>query len=134
MKHRAQFQDEKLADCFPPTLGYYFSKIFEALHNGTYFSLGKVHVEMVAGCLTKLRDMLKARGEWGIHDSVNYEYKLLEYPLSELNSFFTDREASKFDERDMYIFCSFVKDQFKTLQQIASEFDEQYASPPASDG
>lgn len=134
MKHREQLKDEKLADCFPPTLGYFFSKIFEALHSSTYFPLGKMHVELVAECLTKLRSMLEKRGEWGIYDSVNYEYELLEYPLTELKAFFADRQASKFTEKDMYIFCSFVKEQLKTLQQIADELDEQYASRPGGDG
>ena len=134
MKHRAQFIDEKLSDCFPQTLGYYFSKIFEALHSSTYFPLGKMHVELVAECLTKLRATLEKRGDWGIYDSVNYEYELLEYPLAELKAFFTNRAGSKFNERDMYIFCAFVREQLKTLQQIAAEFDEQYASPPSGDG
>lgn len=29
MKHREKFRDEKLVDCFPPALGYYFSKILK---------------------------------------------------------------------------------------------------------
>lgn len=133
MKHREQFKDEKLADCFPPTLGYYFGKIFEALHSSRYFPFGKMHVDLVAECLDKMRAFLEKRGDWGIYDSVNYEYELLEYPLAELKAYFTDPAQSKFNEKGIFIFCAFVKEQLKTLQQIAAEFDEQYASLPGGD-
>lgn len=133
MKHREQFRDEKLLDCFPPALGYFFSKIFEAIHSSRYFPQGLMHVELVGECLTKLRAMLEKRGEWGIHDSVNYEYELLEYPLDQLKKYFSDSVTSTLNNKDAYIFCSFVKTQFMSLQQIAREFDEEYASAPGGD-
>jgi hypothetical protein len=131
MKHREQFRDERLSACFPPTLSYYFSKIFEAIHSPTYYPLGSMHVDLVSECLSKMRALLEKRGEWGIYDSVNYEYELLEYPLAELKRFFLDRGTSKLNDQDAYIFCSFVREQFKSLQQIAVEFDEQYSTNPA---
>lgn len=133
MKHREQFRDNKLADCFPQTLGYFFSKIFEAIHSPRYFPLGKMHVDLISECLAKLRTMLEKRGEWGIYDSVNYKYKLLEYPIAQLLSFFSDPESLKLNDQDAYIFTSFVQNQFKSLRKIADEFDEQYASSPAKD-
>lgn len=133
MEHREKFRDEKLTDCFPPTLGYFFSKIFEAIHNPRYFSLGKMHVDLVLDCLAKMRALLDKRGEWGIHDSVNYEYELLEYPLSQLQLFFFDTASSRLSDKDAYIFTSFVQNRFKALQKMAQEIDEQYASPPARD-
>lgn len=132
--HREQFRDEKLADCFPPTLGYYFSKIYEAIHRADYYALGSMHVDLVAECLAKMKALLEKRGEWGIYDSVNYEYELLEYPLAELKLYFTGQSASKFNARDAYIFCAFVREQLKSLEKIAGEFDEQYASTPSDGG
>ncbi len=128
MKHREQFQDKKLVECFPPALGYYFSKIFEALHNPAYFPLGSGHVDLVGQCVEKLRSMLEHRGEWGVHDSLTYEFELLQYPLTELKNFFVCKEASKFNERDMYIFCAFLKEQCKVLRTIAIDIDREYAS------
>lgn len=77
-----------------------------------------------------MKALLERRGEWGIYDSVNYEYQLLEYPLAQLKIFFTDHESSKLNDQDAYIFCAFVREQFKTLQQIAREVDEEYAKSP----
>ena len=69
MTHRAQFKDEKLADCFPATWGYYFTKIVDGLHGSGYFHLGEMHIDRVADCLTKLRAMLEKRGDWSGHPS-----------------------------------------------------------------
>lgn len=134
VKHREQFRDEKLVDCFPSDLGSFLSKIFEAIHSPRSYPLGRMHVDLVAECLPKMKALLETRGEWGIHDSVNYEYELLDYPLEQLKQFFSDRLASELNDKDAYIFCAFVREQFKTLQQIASDFDEQYAAPPVKDG
>jgi hypothetical protein len=133
MKHREQFREEKLAECFPQTLGYYFSKIFEAIHSPRYFPLGKMHVDLISECLVKLRVMLEQRGEWGIYESVDYEYELLEYPIEQLKIYFSDPAAAKLGAKDAYIFTAFVRNQFKSLQKIASEFDEQYAAAPHRD-
>jgi hypothetical protein len=134
MKHRSEHRDEKLRDVFPDTLTYYFSKIFEAIHSSTYFPLGEMQVDLVWKCLISLKELLEKRGEWGIYDSVNYEYELLEYPLGELKSFFTNRAASKLNEKDAYIFCAFIRERLKTLQQIASEIDDEYLKHPAEEG
>ena len=134
MKHRLEHRDEKLQHVFPETLSYYFSKIFEAIHSSTYFPLGGMHVDLVAECLSRLKQLLEKRGEWGIYDSVHYAYELLEYPLTELKSFFSNRGASKLNHKDAYIFCAFIKAQLKTLQQIAREIDEEYAKNTAEQG
>jgi hypothetical protein len=134
MKHRSEHRDEKLQRVFPDMLPYYFSKIFEAIHSSTYFPMGGMHVDLVAECLTRLKQLLEKRGEWRIYDSVNYEYELLEYPLAKLKSFFTNRAASKLNAKDAYIFCAFIREQLKTLQQIAREIDDEYAKNPAEEG
>lgn len=130
-EHRAKHCDEKLREVFPEVLPYYFSKIFEAIHSSTYFPLGGMHVDLVTECLARLKQLLEKRGEWGIYDSVDYEYQLLEYPLAELKTFFTAPAESKLNAKDAYIFCAFVSEQIKNLQQIAGEIDDQYAKAPA---
>lgn len=130
MKHRQQHKDKKLASCFPATLGYYFSKIFEGIHSYGKYPLGKMHVELVAECLTCIRAMLEERGDWGIHDSVNYEFELLEYPIQRLLEYFTDKQTSGLNDKDAFVFCSFLQHRLGTLQQIAGEIDETYESSP----
>ncbi len=129
-KHRLEYRDEKLQDVFPKALSYYFGKIFEAIHNTAYFPLGEMHVDLVTECLSSLKDCLEKRGEWGVYDSVDYEYELLEYPLAELKTFFSDGDASKLNAKDAYIFCAFVREQIKNLQQIAKEIDDEYSMNP----
>ena len=130
MTHRKEHRDDKLSNVFPPVLGYYFQKIVEAAREPAYFPLGKMHVDLVSECLARFKSLLEKRGEWGIYDSVNYEYELLEYPLAELRGFFTDQRASKLNERDAYIFSRFVQEELRTLQQIAQEIDEEYSRVP----
>lgn len=130
LKHRAQHRDEKLREVFPQVLPYYFSKIFEAIHSSTYFPVGGMHVDLISECLARLKQLLEKRGEWGIYDSVNYEYELLEYPLSELKRFFTKPAESKLNAKDAYIFCAFVREHIKSLQQIAGEIDDEYSKTP----
>ena len=133
MKHRKQHKEGKLSSCFPSTLPYYFEKVFEAIYSSSSFPLGKMHIEFIGECLIKMRVMLEVRGEWGIYDSIDYEYGLIDYPLQELASFFSDRENSKLNEKDAYIFCSFISEQIKTLIQIAEEIDEKYSATPSND-
>lgn len=133
MKHREQHNCIKLSTCFPETLPYYFSKIFEAIHSPQSYPLGKMHIDLVAECLTNLRAMLEKRGEWGIYHSIDYEYELLEYPLQQLTVFFTDPSASRLNSKDAYIFCAFVSEQIKTLIQIAQEIDDTYEGSPSGD-
>jgi len=134
MKHREKHKDEKLASCFPSALGYYFSKIFEAIHSPRSYPLGGMHIELVGECLVKMRKMLEERGEWGISESINYEYELLEYPLQQLATFFDDRSASELNNKDAYIFSTFVREQINTLIKIAEEIDEEYEVSLATDG
>lgn len=133
MKHRELHKRKKLTSCFPDTLGYYFSKIFEAIHSPEYYPLGKMHVDLVAECLSCMKVMLQERGEWGIYDSIEYEYELLEYPLERLATFFTDRIASGLNGKDAYIYTDFVQHRIETLEKIAGEVDETYETTPNDD-
>lgn len=130
MAHREQHRNDKLTDAFPQVLGYYFEKIFESTREPTYFPFGKMHVDLVSECLGRFKSLLEKRGEWGTSDSINYQYKLLEYPLAELKGFFTDRQTSKLNEKDAHIFASFVREELRELQKIAREIDEDYSTIP----
>ncbi|MCA8907464.1 MAG: hypothetical protein KDE20_18375 [Caldilineaceae bacterium] len=132
-RHRSAHRDEKLAHAFPRTLSYYFSKIFEAIHDEAHFSLGAMHVTLVSECVARFKELLEKRGEWGINASIDYEYELLEYPLVELKSFFTDGATSKLNVKDAYIFCSFIHERLENLQQFAGEIDEKYAKSPSEE-
>lgn len=130
MKHREQHKGKKLASCFPDTLGYYFSNIFDAIHSPDDYPLGKTHVGYVSECLSCMKSMLQEREEWGINESIEYEHKLLEYPLERLATFFTDRTASGLDSKDAFIYTDFVQHRIERLRQIAGEVDANYEATP----
>ena len=128
MEHREKHKDVKLAECFPHTISYFFSKIFEASFNSSAFSLGAIHVKCIQDCLDDFQSKLEQRGEWNVYDSVNYHYELIAYPMSELKVYFDSSPETKLNDKDVYIFASFVSEQIKTLKVIAKEIDEEYAS------
>jgi hypothetical protein len=55
---------------------------------------------------------------------------LIEYPLQQLDHYGLYREPAKLNNRDAYIFASFVSDQIDHLKEIARELDEEYGNPP----
>lgn len=129
MKHREQHRQEKLRDIFPGTMGYYFEKIYEATWGERKFPLGATHLSLVEECLGNFRLALEDRKEWGIHASIAWHFELIDYPISELKRYFSDKTASKLNDKDAYIFAKFVEGEIKHFETIASEIDETYASP-----
>ena len=128
MEHRKMHKDTKLIECFPPTMSYFFSKIFEASYSSESFPLGAIHVKCIQDCLNEFKAKLEGRGEWGVYDSVDYHYQLIAYPMSELTAYFNSSPETKLNEKDVYIFASFVSEQINTLEIIAKEIDEEYES------
>ena len=130
MKHHEAHGERKVQDVFPQTLSYYFQKIFEANRGGAAFGLGLPHLKFVEECLDAFKNDLKARDEWGIYDSIDYHVELISYPLDELKQYFSMPKESKLNQKDVYIFISFVSDQIESLKKITSEIDEEYESKP----
>lgn len=130
VKHRETHKDTKVRDFFPQTLSYNFQKLFEASVSGQAFSLGFTNLKIIEDCLNKFKSELEARGEWGIYDSIDYHMELISYPLEQLKQYFSAHEESKLNEKDAYIFTSFMSDQIEILKKIAEEIDEDYTSNP----
>lgn len=128
LEHRSKHKDVKLAECFPHTINYFFSKIFEASFNSSAFPLGAMHVKCIQDCLDNFQSKLEERGEWNVYDSVDYHYDLIAYPMLELKAYFDRSPETKLNEKDVYIFASFVSEQIKTLEEIAKEIDEEYGA------
>jgi len=128
MEHRDKHKHVKLTECFPHTISYFFSKIFEASFDSSAFSLGRIHVKCVQDCLDDFQSKLKERGEWEVYDSINYHYELIAYPMSELKAYFESSPETKLNDKDVYIFTSFMAEQMQTLETIAKEIDEEYKS------
>jgi len=128
MEHRQKHKANKLTDIFPHTISYHFSKIFEATHGSGLFALGTPNMKMIAGCIDSFKRELINREEWGLYDSIDYHYELIEYPLNRLEAYFEGND--EMNEKDAYIFASFLSEQVKSLEEIAKELDEKYESTP----
>ncbi|POB17835.1 hypothetical protein CRN36_11720 [Vibrio vulnificus] len=126
MEHRLMHKDNKLEDSFPQTLSYHLGKIYEATYTRESFALGKVNLTTVSQVLEDFKNALESRSEWGVYDSVNFHYEQLEYPLQQLELYFNGE--SKLNEKDAYIFASFVEKQFDELIEIAKDIDKEYES------
>lgn len=126
MEHRDMHKDNKLQDIFPQTLSYYLSKIYEGTYTQQAFILGKVNLNIVADILDKFKNTLEARSEWRENNSINFYYDHLEYALYQLKQYFTGN--STFNEKDAYIFVSFVEKQLNELIAIAKDIDREYES------
>ncbi|OEE70909.1 hypothetical protein A1OO_22055 [Enterovibrio norvegicus FF-33] len=126
MEHRLMHKENKLEDSFPQTLSYHLGKIYEATYTRQSFALGKVNLSTVSQVLESFKNALEARSEWGVYDSVNFHYEQLEYPLQQLELYFEGE--STFNEKDAYIFASFVEKQFDELIEIAKDIDKEYES------
>ena len=128
VEHREKHKETKLADAFPHTTRYHISKIFESTSSPDMFPLGDANVRMIEGFLEKFKQKLTDREEWGVYDSINYHYELIEYPLARLKEYFNRNDPM--NEKDAYIFASFVSEQVEELKDIAQELDNKYESRP----
>lgn len=79
-------------------------------------------------CLESFKDELSDRDEWGVYESIDYYYELIDYPLKRLKSYFNGDDS--INEKDAYIYASFLSNQLKSIQEIAKELDEEYESAP----
>ena len=127
MEHRKKHKANKLADIFPHTISYHFSKTYEATYSEDSFPLGTPNIKMISNCIESFKNELSNRGEWGVYDSIDYHYGLIEYPLKRLEEYFQSNDDM--NEKDAYIFASFISDQIISLEEIAKELDEKYEAP-----
>lgn len=130
IEHRNKHRDTKLVNLFPHTLSYDFSKVFEATYRSERFCLGSLHLKIIKECVEKFKSELSKRGEWDISESINYHYDKITYTLTELEQYFEGTGNSKLNDKDAYIFTSFLREQVRCLENIAAEIDEEYESTP----
>lgn len=125
-EHMNQFKDQKLKDAFHPSLSYLLSKVCESTFGNAPPQLGLVNLEEAERMLQAFNDSLEERGLTGAYSGVAGTLEQLSYPLEQLKSYFKDPEASRLNDRDAYIFASFVIAQFEELQEMAGEIDAEY--------
>lgn len=128
--HRAKYRDQRLQDVFPPTLGYYFQKIGNAIDGSNPKEFGKMHIQLVAEVIEAFKERLKKRGILQAYDSIVYLIDLIEYPIQELTMYFADSTCSSLNAKGAHIFAFFIDKHIEELKSIAKEIDEDYNSEP----
>lgn len=128
MEHRKMHREEKLGDFFHNNLSYYFEKIYGATHSSQPPEAGLMHTNLISEVIEKFKNALKNRDLFDTYDSLKYELELLEYPLSELKGFFNEPQSSKLNEKDAYIFASFIEEYIGKIKKTAEEIDQEYNS------
>jgi hypothetical protein len=88
VEHRNKHRGTKLADLFPTTLNYHFSKVLEATYHSERYNLGNSSLQLIKECIEKFKVELVKRGEWDISESINDNYEKIIYPITELEQYF----------------------------------------------
>lgn len=125
-EHREMFSKTKLVETFPPTMGYYFEKLYEAVGGRHSAEYGAAHVKLLQEAVERFKLALKERGSAGAYDSVEYHLELVDYPLGELAAYFLSPQSARLSDRDANIFTHFVQDQMRQLREMAVEIDQDY--------
>jgi hypothetical protein len=125
MMHREKYPDEKLHDILAGGLGYALGKIYEGVNGDTEFMLVGIHLREIKECLGRFRAALEARGDLG--GTVLHDLGLLDYPLEKLDEYAANRNGTRLNDKDAYIFARFVESQIDELKIIAKELDDEYA-------
>jgi hypothetical protein len=134
--HKERFKMEKLAELFPPTLGYYFEKISAAAAGDDSPAMGAAGLQGVRAALQAFEEALLRRDlALDTYDCIKHTYKHpyggLEYPLAQLEGFFATLESGQqpsIDQQAAYIFAWFVKGKVDDLRGMAQEIDTDYSS------
>jgi hypothetical protein len=85
---------------------------------------------LVSATVEALKERLRQRGLLDSYDSAVYLLQLIEYPIQELTSYFTDPTNSPINAKGAYIFAFFIEKHIEKLKVIAQEIDETYEGEP----
>jgi hypothetical protein len=91
MEHRQAFKGEKLVSLFPTTLGYFFEKVYAAIHNPSYGNrpMGELCLQSIVTAFASFKSALDKRGILNESSNIHYELDEVEYPLIELGRYFS---------------------------------------------
>jgi hypothetical protein len=126
MEHKNKFKEERLQDIFPSAIDYYFEKISGACDGSD--PLGASMLGLVLNSIESFKTAMQTRGVLKAYVSVTDYLGLIEYPLTELKKYFENSTESNLNSKSAYIFAFFAHKHMHTLQNMAKEIDEEYAS------
>ena len=132
-EHKQKFKNEKLEDCFPQIVHYYFEKIYESISNFEKYppNFGLVHLNLIRKSIEDFQKVLAKRDiDWETYPDIKNTCGDIEYPFSKLEEFLNsikDGKPTNINGKDAVIFWENSRQHFNELIQIIREIDEEYA-------
>ena len=126
MNHKNEFADQKMINCFPPTLSYHFEKIYEMTSRAELFEFAKANFAVIEKTIVDFKEGLVKRGILSASDTAKYILALLRYPTDKLRKFFDN--TGNLNKEDISIYTFYIEKQVNELRDLAREIDEEYSS------
>ncbi len=129
LEHRRKFRSIKLVSAFPGTLNYGFEKMGDGIRNDSLrIATGKWGFDHVIGSIEDFKRLLNERDILEAYDmSVDPILKELEYPIQELNVFYSGGE-NRMSNESAEVFCFYLEQKVKQLRELAIAIDKEYDS------
>lgn len=127
MEHKNMYKDEKLADIFPQTMLYFYEKISETIFGNAPPEFGLGFLDIIAEVVQKFKAALEERQIFQAYNVAD-DFEWAEYSLSKLHQYFNGTSEVVLNDKDAYIYLSFIQKQLSDLHQIAKEIDDEYES------
>ncbi len=125
-EHRRRFRDTKLANAFAPVT-YCHERINASIEGTLPNSIGAEMLREIVRCISNFNDGLSTRGPLDAYTTIVCELGELDYPITQLEAYFLQPADSKLNEIDAHIMHFFIFSKLRSLRQVASEIDHDYA-------
>jgi hypothetical protein len=129
-KHREEFRSVSLSKCFPPTISYYFEKVYEGIQRDSHRQLGAGMIDLLLEALAKFEEELRRRGIQDAYGELADEIKELRWPLLELRRHLSADPSCTLNERSARIFAFYCREAMKRLEEAAAGLDAKYNETP----
>ena len=116
--------------CFPPTIPYYFEKVYEGIQRTSHRELGAGVVDLLLGTLESFEEELKRRGIQDAYGEIANEITELRWPLQELRRHLNADPSCNLNERSARIFAFYCREAMKRLEEAAAGLDAKYNETP----
>jgi hypothetical protein len=125
---RKQFQDERLADLFPDSLGYTFEKMWEATQGKPERAvLGPWGLQTIKDVMAKFVEALERRGlDRDAYPGIKDWFASVAHPLAELERFFDPSGGSTLHPQTAAIVVDHLRRMIEELQEMAASIDEDW--------
>lgn len=127
-EHKKRFRAVKLAAILSLFLDTYtISKLFESIERTDIRPQAKSHIDSLINALSTFKNALLERGE--LSSLWEAEIGYLEYPLNQLQSYFSGAPENRLNDQDARIFVSYLACAGKSfVEKQVIRIDEEYAS------